>query len=145
MGNNTSKSYCFASYKDIQNMVHKSDFILINTLPKDKQHTLIQSTCAIENEERVINDALNGNNDIIIFIYGAHNCDHTVYKKYDQLQSLGFKNVYVYTGGLFEWCCLQDIYGEEFFKLKVNNAKIDLLELAPSECCSYTFSKRIQN
>lgn len=145
MGNYTSKSYRFASYKDIQNMENKSNFILISTLPKDKQDTLIQYTCGIDKEEHIINNALNTNNDIVIFIYGAHSCDQNVFIKYDQLHSLGFKNIFIYTGGLFEWCCLQDIYGEEFFKLKLKKDKMDLLELAPPEYCNYPISNRIQN
>ena len=28
---------------------------------------------------------------------------------------LGFINIYVYPGGMFEWLCLQDIYGSEHF------------------------------
>ena len=35
--------------------------------------------------------------------------------KYTQLLNLGFTNVYIYPGGLFEWLCLQDIYGFENF------------------------------
>jgi hypothetical protein len=36
-------------------------------------------------------------------------------KKYKQLISFGFQEVYVYTGGLFEWVLLQDIYGIKEF------------------------------
>jgi len=28
---------------------------------------------------------------------------------------LGFLNIYVYLGGIFEWLLLQDIYGDEEF------------------------------
>ena len=36
-------------------------------------------------------------------------------EKYNQLNALGFFNVYIYPGGLFEWLCLQDIYGFDDF------------------------------
>ena len=29
---------------------------------------------------------------------------------------MGFKNVHIYTGGLFEWLLLQDIYGDKNFE-----------------------------
>ena len=29
---------------------------------------------------------------------------------------LGFKNIYVYPGGMFEWLLLQDIYGDDLFQ-----------------------------
>jgi len=32
------------------------------------------------------------------------------------LVALGFTEVYIYLGGLFEWVLLQDIYGTELFK-----------------------------
>ena len=36
-------------------------------------------------------------------------------KKDNQLYKLGFTNLYVYVGGLFEWLLLQDIYGDDEF------------------------------
>ena len=41
--------------------------------------------------------------------------DSSVNKKYDQLIALGFHNVFIYSGGLFEWLLLQDIYGRDMF------------------------------
>ena len=49
-------------------------------------------------------------------IYGENSCDNKLVKKYNQLIKLGFINVYIYTGGLFEWLLLQDIYGNDYFK-----------------------------
>ncbi|HIF15020.1 MAG TPA: hypothetical protein EYQ86_06785 [Bacteroidetes bacterium] len=37
------------------------------------------------------------------------------YEKYRQLVSLGFTQIYIYPGGLFEWLMLQDIYGYDEF------------------------------
>ena len=42
-------------------------------------------------------------------------CDESLATKCHQLLQLGFTNLHVYAGGLFEWLLLQDIYGEELF------------------------------
>jgi len=46
------------------------------------------------------------------------------------LTSLGFYNVYIYIGGIFEWLLLQDIYGEKEFP--TTNKELDLLKYKPS-------------
>lgn len=66
-----------------------------------------------------------------IIIYGKHNCDKSVYERYQQLKSLGLKNIYIYTGGLFEWLLLQDIYSHEHFPT-TNINDIDILHFAPN-------------
>ena len=40
-----------------------------------------------------------------------------------------FNHVYIYLGGLFEWLCLQDIYGENAFPTTTH--EIDLLKYKP--------------
>ena len=50
-----------------------------------------------------------------IIIYGKNSDDQTIYNKYEQLNKLGFYNIYLYSGGLFEWLLLQDIYGKDEF------------------------------
>ena len=52
--------------------------------------------------------------------------DEKVYNKYNQLSSLGFYNVFIYTGGLFEWLMLQDIYGENEFP--TTKKELDILK-----------------
>ena len=52
--------------------------------------------------------------------------DNSTNNKYKQLTDFGFKNVFVYRGGLFEWLLLQDIYGEEQFK--TTTKVIDILK-----------------
>ena len=47
-----------------------------------------------------------------IIIYGKNSIDITAENKYNQIKSLGFMNVLLYSGGLFEWLLLQDIYGK---------------------------------
>jgi hypothetical protein len=89
---------------------------LINTMDPGSQSVLIPLTMPIANEEAKINEWLDKRVfDIRIIIYGRNAADDTVEKKYRQLKSLGFSNVFVYSGGIFEWCLLQDIYGAKQF------------------------------
>ena len=89
---------------------------LINTMDPGSQFVLIPLTMPIANEEAKINEWLDKREfDIRIIIYGRNAVDDTVEKKYRQLKSLGFSNVFVYSGGIFEWCLLQDIYGAKQF------------------------------
>jgi hypothetical protein len=68
-------------------------------------------------EEKIINDLLNQYNfkDKSIIVYGKNANDHTAEKKYRQLITIGFVDVYIYLGGMFEWMLLQDIYGKDEF------------------------------
>jgi hypothetical protein len=61
-----------------------------------------------------------------IIIYGKNCNDDTIYKKYNQLLSFGFYNTFIYTGGLFEWLLLQDIYGNEEFP--TTKLELDILK-----------------
>ena len=58
---------------------------------------------------------ISNNTNLKIIIYGKNSDDQTIYNKYDQLNKLGFYNIYLYSGGLFEWLLLQDIYGRDEF------------------------------
>lgn len=71
------------------------------------------------------------NNNHSIIIYGKNTNDMKVYEKYNQLIQLGFSNVSVYIGGLFEWMLLQDIYGDENFPTTTN--ELDILKFKPSQ------------
>ena len=57
--------------------------------------------------------------------------DYSIFKKYEQLIKLGFYNVFVYTGGLFEWLLLQDIYGTEEFPTTAK--QLDILKYKASQ------------
>lgn len=125
MGNQTSMcKKC--NFEDIQNLIHKKNGILINTLNANEQSCLIQNTIHLSNEERIINDLLKNSYTTTIFIYGKNSNDKTPYTKYKQLYELGFTHVYIYTGGLFEWLCLQDIYGDDEFP--TTSKEIDILK-----------------
>ena len=53
----------------------------------------------------------------------------SIYDKYEQLVKLGFRNVYLYPGGMFEWLCLQDIYSSELFS--TTKKELDILKYKP--------------
>lgn len=89
----------------------KDEHYIINTLSSFEQECLIYGTIAYNKEEHIINHLIETNDkDRIIIIYGKHSADDSPQDKYNQLIKHGFKCVYVYTGGLFEWLLLQDIY-----------------------------------
>jgi hypothetical protein len=116
MGNTIPKKI---NFEDIQLICKKQRpfSILINTLELNEQKCLIQGTVLADKEENSINDLINNKSfHITIAIYGK-NCqdEEKIIKKYKQLQKIGFKNIYIYCGGLFEWLLLQDIYGSDEF------------------------------
>ena len=82
-------------------------------------------------EEQTINQLLNQNKlQTKIILYGKNSSDDTCDKKYKQLCDLGFSEVYIYVGGMFEWLLLQDIYSNKEFPTtsKIN----DILLYKPS-------------
>jgi hypothetical protein len=93
------------------------DFYIISTLSVQEQDCLIRGTLTAEKEESVLNSMLHNSNipDKQIIVFGKNSQDETPYKKASQLKELGIKCVYVYTGGMFEWLLLQDIYGAKEF------------------------------
>ena len=119
------------NYEDIQYILKNSEsHILINTLNEEEQGCLIPSTTNIQNEESLINKLIQtGNKNVRIAIYGRNCNDDKIYKKYNQLMSLGFYNIYIYTGGLFEWLMLQDIYGDNEFP--TTKKELDILKYKP--------------
>jgi hypothetical protein len=69
------------------------------------------------------------NRDIMIIVYGKNSNDITILHKYEQLVKLGFTNVHIYTGGIFEWMLLYEIYGKDLFK--ITRYEIDILRYRP--------------
>jgi hypothetical protein len=108
------------NYEDTKYAI-KNNYIIINTLATTEQEILIVNTISAENETQIINNLLKNKkfNEYII-IYGKNCNDYNVIKKYEQLITLGFTNVYLYIGGLFEWLLLQDIYGDDNFSTTKN-------------------------
>jgi len=132
MGNSQTSSIKI-NYEDIQFIIKNPEgYLLINTLSTSEQNCLIVNTININNEENIINTCIKrGAKDIKIVIYGKNSNDEKLYIKYSQLTSLGFYNVYIYTGGLFEWLMLQDIYGEKEFP--TTNKELDILKYKPNK------------
>ena len=125
MGN--SQSIKKINYEDMQTVVKNPEiYLIINTLPITEQKCLIINTTLACDEEVIINKFMKENKSIRIIIYGKNCNDENVNKKYQQLYSLGFYNIFVYLGGLFEWLMLQDIYGKELFP--TTKIEVDLLK-----------------
>jgi hypothetical protein len=141
MGSNHSKNKI--SYEDVQdacknalnikNNDSRKKYAIINTMDKNCQSCLVQSTIPIQEEEETINGILNNkhsnSNDITVIVYGTNSNDETIYSKYEQLVKLGIKNVFIYTGGMFEWLLLQDIYGRDLFP--TTSRELDILKYKP--------------
>lgn len=115
------------NFEDLQFAINdQPKSLIINTLDAHMQDCLIAGTLAIEDEVEVLNAMLKKNTDVRIILYGMNSADKTCMKKYEQLQKLGFYNVFIYMGGIFEWLLLQDVYGAELFP--TTSTKVDLLK-----------------
>ena len=129
MGN--SQSNIKINYEDIQYVIKNSEtHVLINTLSDTEQECLIPTTINPKKEEELINSFIQtGNKQVKLVIYGKNCNDDKLYKKYSQLCKLGFYNIYMYTGGMFEWLMLQDIYGDKEFP--TTKKELDFLRYKP--------------
>ncbi len=133
MGN--TQSIKKINYEDIQTVIKNPEiYLIINTLPPDEQHCLIVNTTLSTDEETIINRFMKENKSIRIIIYGRNSNDETITKKYNQLYSLGFYNIFIYLGGMFEWLILQDIYGKELFP--TTKKELDLLKYKSNQLLS---------
>jgi len=113
------------NFEKVQNAIHNND-IIINTLSENEQDCLITGTTNIQDEVILLNNCLKKKKDTLIIIYGKNNNDNKVITKYNQLRGLGFNNVAIYLGGLFEWLLLQDIYGYDNFS--TTSKQLDILK-----------------
>jgi len=105
------------SFEDIKYAIYNKEYIIINTLDSQSQRCLIKGTIPSIEEEKIINQFLESYNQasVKIILYGRNSVDLSVDEKGHQLLSLGFTKVFIYSGGLFEWLLLQDIYGDDEF------------------------------
>jgi hypothetical protein len=132
MGNQQTIARC--NFEDVQQLIHHNDGVLINTLRDTEQDCLIQNSVHSSNEIELINNLIKSNTSITIIIYGKNSADTSVHKKYEQLIQHGFTNVFIYSGGLFEWLCLQDIYGNDEFPC--TSEELDILKYKASSAFS---------
>jgi rhodanese-related sulfurtransferase len=122
MGNSISNLVTFELVKDMQ----KEGATIIHTM-EETEKVLIVGTVSAEKEIEKINKMISKNDyekDIIIYGRNCHEYEKLV-KKQKQLASLGFKNVYIYLGGMFEWLLLQDVYGTKEFPTEKNGEILD--------------------
>jgi len=125
MGNTQSMKKI--NFEDMQTVIKNPEiYLIIKTLPLSEQQCLIVNTTLASEEEAIINRFMKENKSIRIIIYGKNCNDESVNKKYQQLYSLGFYNIFVYLGGMFEWLMLQDIYGKDLFP--TTKKELDLLK-----------------
>ena len=116
-----------ANFEDVQKIINSEiDGILINTMNPNEQSCLINNTTSIIEEELIMNNYIKTDKKINIIIYDKNSDEMRILKKYRQLVDLGFSNVYIYTGGLFEWLLLQDIYGSTEFP--TTTKELDILK-----------------
>jgi hypothetical protein len=116
-------------FEDMKHAIDNSlQYLIINTLPSNEQSCLIKNTISYDIEESTLNEKITQYQMSLchIIIYGRNSTDITVDKKYKQLCSLGFINVYIYSGGLFEWLLLQDVYGTNEFP--TTKKELDILK-----------------
>ena len=118
---------------------NNNKYAIINTLDPIYQTCLIPNTIPIAEEEEVINDVITNSKKTKIIIYGLNSNDEKVYSKYEQLVKLGVKHVYIYTGGMFEWLLLQDVYGRELFP--TTSRELDILKYKPRKILDILFIK----
>ena len=113
------KEPCIIGFEDVKHAIRQGsqNHLLINTLTIGEQECLISGTLPYDKEEIVINKILEQSTtvEISIFVYGKNSVDDSAKTKANQLRQLGFKQVFIYSGGLFEWLLLQDIYGTTEF------------------------------
>jgi len=129
-----SDTYVKINYEDVQE-ASKVRFkqlrcVMINTLRLEEQECLIYGTLPANKEEMIINHLIKiGRKECFLIVYGKNSNDETAYRKYAQLKKLGFKNVGIYVGGMFEWLLLQDIYGEKEFP--TTKRELNILRFKP--------------
>jgi len=123
------------NFEDMQTLINDSNTLVINTLLSDKQDCLIINTLPCDHETKQINDMLEqGQLNKKMVIYGMNSCDEGIVTKYNQMLKLGFTQIYIYPGGLFEWILLQDIYGNHLFP--TTTQEIDILKFKGKRCLS---------
>ena len=125
-------NYKKANFEDVQHAIRNPrEFILLNTLTVAEQQCLITGTIDAFSEEKTMNEMIHSMDtpDKRIIIYGKHTNDDSPNKKYRQLQNLGIADIMIYSGGMFEWLLLQDIYGMKAFP--TTSKMLDILKYKP--------------
>lgn len=117
------------NFENVQSLLETPEKMhLINTLPSHQQKCLIFGTLDADKEESTLNGMLNNlkEPERYIVVYGKNDQDESAIDKAHQLLQLGVKDVFLYSGGLFEWLLLQDIYGSQNFP--TTSVELDILQ-----------------
>jgi hypothetical protein len=112
MGNGASELINYDTLREMK----KEGALIIHTMDENENVLIVGTLCANRETEK-INKMMSKNDyekDIIIYGRNCREYENLIKKK-KQLASFGFKNVYIYLGGMFEWLLLQDVYGSALF------------------------------
>lgn len=118
----SSETYKKISPAEMQTILKTPEkYIMIHTLTSEYQDYVIPGTVQDTREESVINEMLNRIDipDKPIIVYGKNVRDETPVTKANQLKSLGIREISIYSGGMFEWLLLNEVYGPTEFPVKV--------------------------
>jgi len=101
----------------------------MNMYGKRGEIPLIDGTLPPEREEVYMNELLDtldtvAMGELLIVVYGQNAMDKTAMEKARQLNALGFSSVCVYSGGMFEWCLLHDVYGSKEFPIAFGTGNV---------------------
>lgn len=124
MGNSPSAHKI--NFEDMLDAIKDNQCVIISTLPETMQNCLIVRTTPVFDEVTILNSILSKGGTSLLVVYGINASDNTIVTKYNQLVSIGFTNVRVYPGGMFEWLLLQEIYGHETFR--TTSKELDILK-----------------
>ena len=126
MGNSTSLYSLHCKYNIIQDYVcipdnYCIDFgervYLITVMDRNESDKVIKGTIPFNEEESTMNSIIKQNkvDNVTVIVYGKDACDERIYTKAKQMMELGFNRIRIYTGGMFEWNLLVELYGDENF------------------------------
>jgi rhodanese-related sulfurtransferase len=111
--------------------VKQPNSVLIHIMEENQKLLIAGSLNAQMETERINEMMLSCEYETKIIVYGKNGHDYeSLLNKQKQLRSYGFKNVYIYLGGMFEWLLLQDVYGAKEFPT-TNGIKPDPLVFMP--------------
>lgn len=112
-------SYNNCNYIQLQEKIeNKNQVVLLTTLSTNDY--LIKGTIHVNLECDFVNNLAKKDKSKEIVVYGKDHLDMRVIKKYNELKKIGFVNVSIYFGGLFEWALLQETYGKSNFQTDGN-------------------------
>ena len=126
MGNITSN---IINFEDMKQIINDPNYLIIHVLSTNDESCLIKNTLKSVKEEYIINQNLRNLSKNIV-VYGKNSGDYKAQNKIKQLSGLGFRNIYFYSGGMFEWLMLQEIFGADEFE--TDGTTLDLLKFKPS-------------